>query len=141
MKQIWHMPFQIIIKSLKNKLGKKLVEAIERGLKYKASEYVEACENRDYFYKLFQETFHDYHAILTPASTGIAPKTLKQTGSPEFSTIWTYLGMPALSLPLLQGESGMPLGVQIIGEKFDDSRLLRTSNWLINKVKGSNNDK
>jgi Asp-tRNA(Asn)/Glu-tRNA(Gln) amidotransferase A subunit family amidase len=49
--------------------------------------------------------------------------------------------MPALSLPLLQGEGGMPLGVQIIGEKFDDSRLLRTSNWLINKVKGSNNDK
>ena len=133
--------FSDYYKKSKNKLGKKLVEAIERGLKYKASEYVEACENRDYFYKLFQETFHDYHAILTPASTGIAPKTLKQTGSPEFSTIWTYLGMPALSLPLLQGESGMPLGVQIIGEKFDDSRLLRTSNWLINKVKGSNNDK
>src|SRR5210317_752165 len=133
--------FSDYYKKSKNKLGKKLVEAIERGLKYKASEYVEACENRDYFYKLFEETFHDYHAILTPASTGVAPKTLKQTGSPEFSTIWTYLGMPALSLPLLQGESGMPLGVQIIGEKFDDSRLLRTSNWLINKVKGSNNDK
>ena len=49
--------------------------------------------------------------------------------------------MPALSLPLLEGENGMPLGIQIVGEKFDDSRLLRTSNWLINKVKGDSNDK
>ena len=48
--------------------------------------------------------------------------------------------MPALSLPLLEGENGMPLGIQIVGEKFDDSRLLRTSNWLINKVEGDNND-
>ena len=133
--------FSDYYKKSKNKLGKKLVEAIERGLKYKSSEYVEACENRDYFYKLFQETFQDYHAVLSPASTGVAPKTLKQTGSPEFCTIWTYLGMPALSLPLLEGESGLPLGVQIIGEKFDDARLLRTSNWLINKVKGDKNDK
>ena len=133
--------FSDYYKKSKNKLGKKLVEAIERGLKYKSSEYVEACENRDYFYKLFQETFQDYHAVLTPATTGVAPKTLKQTGSPEFCTIWTYLGMPALSLPLLEGENGMPLGIQIVGEKFDDSRLLRTSNWLINKVKGDSNDK
>jgi Asp-tRNA(Asn)/Glu-tRNA(Gln) amidotransferase A subunit family amidase len=76
--------------------------------------------------------------VLTPATTGVAPKGLKQTGSPEFCTIWTYLGMPALSLPLLEDKSGMPLGIQIVGEKFDDSRLLRTSNWLINKVKGTN---
>jgi Asp-tRNA(Asn)/Glu-tRNA(Gln) amidotransferase A subunit family amidase len=46
--------------------------------------------------------------------------------------------MPALSLPLLEDKSGMPLGIQVVGEKFDDSRLLRTSNWLINKVKGTN---
>ena len=43
--------FSDYYKKSKNKLGKKLVEAIERGLKYKSSEYVEACENRDYFYK------------------------------------------------------------------------------------------
>ena len=49
--------------------------------------------------------------------------------------------MPTLSLPLLKGEGDMPLGIQIIGEKFDDPRLLRTSNWLINKVKGLGNDK
>ncbi len=130
--------FSDYYKKSKSKLGKKLVEAIERGMKYKSQEYVEACENQNYYYKLFHEVFHDYHAVLTPASTGVAPKGLKQTGSPEFCTVWTYLGMPALSLPLFEDNDGMPLGIQIVGEKFDDSRLLRTSNWLINKVKGEN---
>ena len=133
--------FSDYYKKSKDKMGKKLLEAISRGFKYKSSEYVEACENRNYFYELFQETFQDYHAVLTPATTGIAPKSLKNTGSPEFCTVWTYLGVPTLSLPLLKGEGDMPLGIQIIGEKFDDPRLLRTSNWLINKVKGLGNDK
>jgi len=39
-----------------------------------------------------------------------------------------------LSLPLLSGEDGMPLGVQLVGPAGDDARLLRTANWLINKL-------
>ena len=120
----------------KSKLGKKLIEAIERGMKYKSRDYVEACENRDYFYKTFSEVFHDYHAILTPSTTGVAPKGLNYTGSPEFCTIWTYLGMPSISLPLLTGSNNLPLGVQIVGEKFDDPRLMRTANWLVKKYFG-----
>src|SRR6056300_1405290 len=132
--------FSDYYKGAKKKVGKKLVEAIERGMKYSAQQYIEACENRDYFYSLFHEVFHDYHAVLTPATTGVAPKGLKYTGSPEFCTVWTYLGMPALSLPLLSGSNNLPLGIQIVGEKFDDPRLLRTANWLMIKVKGGKND-
>ena len=82
--------FSDYYKNFKNKLGKELVKAIERGQNYKSRDYIEAVENRDYFYKIFSEVFNDYHAILTPASSGVAPKGLKSTGSPEFSTIWTF---------------------------------------------------
>ena len=78
--------------------------------------------------------FHDYHGVLTPASTGVAPEGLKSTGSPEFSTIWTYLGLPSISLPILEGSNNLPLGIQLVGEKLDDSRTLRTANWLIKKI-------
>ena len=125
--------FSDYYKNSKSKLGKKLIEAIERGQKYSSSDYVEAVENREYLYKLFSEVFADYHGILTPCSTGVAPKGLKSTGSPEFCTVWTYLGMPSISLPILKGSNNLPLGVQLIGEKLDDSRLMRTANWLINK--------
>ena len=127
--------FSDYYKNSKNKLGKELVKAIERGQNYKSRDYVEAVENRDYFYKIFSEVFNDYHGILTPASSGVAPKGLKSTGSPEFSTIWTFLGMPSISLPLLSGSNNLPLGVQVVGEKFDDARLMRTANWIMKKNK------
>ena len=127
--------FSDYYKNSKNKLGKELVKAIERGQNYKSRDYVEAVENRDYFYKIFSEVFNDYHGILTPASSGVAPKGLKSTGSPEFSTIWTFLGMPSISLPLLSGSNNLPLGVQLVGEKFDDARLMRTANWIMKKNK------
>ena len=127
--------FSDYYKNYKNKLGKELVKAIERGQNYKSRDYVEAVENRDYFYKIFSEVFNDYHAILTPAASGVAPKGLKSTGSPEFSTIWTFLGMPSISLPLLSGSNNLPLGVQVVGEKFDDARLMRTANWIMKKNK------
>ena len=127
--------FSDYYKNFKNKLGKELVKAIERGQNYKSRDYIEAVENRDYFYKIFSEVFNDYHAILTPAASGVAPKGLKSTGSPEFSTIWTFLGMPSISLPLLSGSNNLPLGVQLVGEKFDDARLMRTANWIMKKNK------
>jgi Asp-tRNA(Asn)/Glu-tRNA(Gln) amidotransferase A subunit family amidase len=68
--------------------------------------------------------------VLTPSSAGVAPKGLKSTGSPEFCTIWTYMGLPSISLPLLVGENNLQLGVQLIGDKLDDLRLLGVANWL-----------
>ena len=121
-------------KNYKKQMGAKLIEAIERGLNYKSSEYAEALEYRDFIYNDFKEVFHDYHGVLTPASTGVAPEGLKSTGSPEFSTIWTYLGLPSISLPILEGSNNLPLGIQLVGEKLDDSRTLRTANWLIKKI-------
>jgi len=36
----------------------------------------------------------------------------------------------------MTSESGLPIGVQVVGAKGDDARLLRTANWLMNAVKG-----
>jgi Asp-tRNA(Asn)/Glu-tRNA(Gln) amidotransferase A subunit family amidase len=53
-----------------------------------------------------------------------------------FCTIWTYLGVPAVTLPLLQSEAGLPIGVQLVGRRGNDARLLRTARWLVRKVDG-----
>jgi len=119
----------------KKKIGKKMIEAIERGLSYKAKDYAEAVDQMAIIYDTFKEAFHHYHAIITPATTGYAPKGLSYTGSPEFCTTWTYLGMPAITLPLIEGSAKLPLGVQLVGEKLDDTRLLQTANWFLKKIK------
>src|SRR2546426_242728 len=75
-----------------------------------------------------------YDAILTPAAPGTAPRGLASTGEPIFSTLWTLCGMPAVSVPLMQGENGLPLGVQLVGPRDGDARLLRTARWLVGRV-------
>ena len=122
--------FQKFYKDSKNKLGKKLVEAIERGYKYSAGQYTEAKDFMEQSYRSYSEVFEDYHGVITPASTGVADKGLKFTGSPEFCTVWTYMGLPSISLPLLTGENNLPLGVQLVGNKLDDLRFLGVANWL-----------
>ena len=67
--------------------------------------------------------FEDYHGIITPSSTGVADKGLKSTGSPDFCKKWTYLGFPAISLPLLTGQNDLPLGIQLVGDKLDDLKI------------------
>ena len=122
--------FQLYYKKYKKKLSKEMVSAIERGLKNSATEYAEAIDFMKRSYDSYKEVFEDYHGVLTPASSGVAPKGLGNTGSPEFSTVWTYLGLPSISLPLLTGKNDLPLGIQLIGDKHDDLRFLGVANWV-----------
>ena len=122
--------FRLYYKKYKKKLSKEMVSAIERGLKNSATEYAEAIDFMKRSYDSYKEVFEDYHGVLTPASSGVAPKGLGNTGSPEFSTVWTYLGLPSISLPLLTGKNDLPLGIQFIGDKHDDLRFLGVASWI-----------
>lgn len=115
----------------REKLSSMLCEMIERGQKVTAVDYNLALEQIPKLKTVLDEFMLEYDAILTPATTGEAPAGLDSTGSPVFCTPWTFCGMPSVSLPLLQGEQGLPVGVQLVASKGDDARLLRTANWLV----------
>lgn len=82
------------------------------------------------------EVFDRYDAILTPSAAGEAPAGLAATGDPAFCTLWTLCGTPAITLPLMEGPGGLPIGVQLVGRRGDDARLLRTAAWLARFVDG-----
>ena len=107
---------------------------LERGRAIKACDYIEALERVPGLVAALDEILLEYDAILTPAATGEAPLGLDSTGSPVFCTPWSLCGMPAVSVPVLQGEAGMPLGAQLVASREDDARLLRTANWLAARV-------
>ena len=121
---------QVYYKKDKTKLSKELRDAISRGLKYSGKEYADAIDFMKQSYESYKEVFEDYHGIITPSSSGVADKGLKSTGSADFQKVWTYLGLPAISLPLLTGENDLPLGLQLVGDKLDDLRFLGTASWL-----------
>jgi Asp-tRNA(Asn)/Glu-tRNA(Gln) amidotransferase A subunit family amidase len=117
-----------------DKLSASLKELIERGRNVKAVDYIKSLARIPVVTEALDEIFDRYDAILTPAVAGAAPG-LESTGSPMYCTLWSYCGMPAISLPLLQAGNGLPVGVQLVGRVGDDARLLRTARWLIESVK------
>jgi Asp-tRNA(Asn)/Glu-tRNA(Gln) amidotransferase A subunit family amidase len=119
----------------KDKLSESLRGQIERGRRVRAVEYNHALGRVPARNTVLQELFEQrFEAILTPATTGTAPRGLDSTGSPVFCTFWTLCGLPAITLPLMRGANGLPLGVQLVGRRGGDARLLRTARWLIEQV-------
>jgi Asp-tRNA(Asn)/Glu-tRNA(Gln) amidotransferase A subunit family amidase len=114
----------------RDKLSARLREIIEHGQQVLAADYIRALARIPLLNVSLDEIFKQYDAILTPATPGEAPLGLESTGSPVFCTAWTLLGTPAITLPLLQGANGMPIGVQLVGLRGNDGRLLRTARWL-----------
>jgi Asp-tRNA(Asn)/Glu-tRNA(Gln) amidotransferase A subunit family amidase len=113
-----------------------LRELIERGRTHKALGYAQALAGATQMRGYLNEVFDEFDAILTPAAPGEAPQGLAATGNPIFCTLWTYLGLPAVTLPLLSSEAGLPIGVQLIGRIGNDARLLRSANWLAQTLGG-----
>ena len=122
--------FSVYYKKYKSKLSKFMQSAIIKGNKYSAKEYAEAIDFKKQSYGSYQEVFEDYHGVITPSSPGVAPKGLTNTGTAEFNKVWSYLGTPCISLPLLEGENKLPLGVQLVGDRYDDHRFLGVAKWL-----------
>lgn len=117
-----------------DKLSKKTTDLIMEGRQILAADYLAALDWVEVLNAGLEEIFERYDAIVTPAALGEAPRGLETTGDPAFCTLWTLCGTPSITLPLLQGESGLPVGVQLVGPRLQDGRLLRTAQWLMRHV-------
>jgi len=114
----------------RDRLSASLQGQIERGRKVTAVDYRRALERREEICASLDTLLGRFDAILTPAALGTAPLGLEATGDPVMCTLWTFTGQPAISLPLLHGANGLPIGVQLVGRRDDDARLLRLAQWL-----------
>ena len=122
----------------RDRLSEPLRALLARGREVRAIDYQRAIAQIRPIHESFLELFEQrYDAILTPAAAGGAPKGLASTGDPSFCTLWTLCGMPAVSVPLLQSANGLPIGVQLVGPRDGDARLLCTARWLAARVAAS----
>jgi Asp-tRNA(Asn)/Glu-tRNA(Gln) amidotransferase A subunit family amidase len=71
-------------------------------------------------------TFHqlaaEVDACITLTAPGAAPVGLGWTGDPTFVVPGSMLGVPAITLPVLQ-DGGLPLGLQLLGFAHRDAAL------------------
>jgi amidase len=71
-----------------------------------------------------------FDAVLTVPATGEAPHGLGFTGDPMFCALWSFLGLPAIMLPMGHSPKGLPLGLQLVAPYRQDGGLLHTARWV-----------
>ena len=117
----------------RDRLSASLRGQIERGRATPVTEHRAAVASIPLLRAALDALFDGFDAIVTPASLGTAPLGLGHTGDPLMCTLWTLLGLPALSLPLLRGANGLPLGVQLVGRFDGDGPLLAAATALMSR--------
>jgi len=103
-------------------------EFFEWGATIAADEYERAIRERLRLIAAFNEWAAPYDAILTPPVVGEAP-VRATTGDPRFCSRWTFVGAPAVVIPTGLGPAGLPLGLQLVGARGSDRRLLGAAAW------------
>src|SRR5271163_58914 len=103
---------------------------IEGGQKLSLDEFRAAWREADRMRAAAQDWAGGFDAILTLPAPGQAPRTLASTGDAIFNGLWTVLHMPCLTLPAGEGPDGLPVGIQLVGRRHDDRRLIDVGLWV-----------
>ena len=80
------------------------------------------------------EVFARFDLLLAPSAPGEAPEGLDATGDPLFNRMWTLLHVPCITLPIGAGPKGLPLGIQLIGAKGEDGKLIAGTAWAWDRL-------
>lgn len=102
--------------------------ALAEGDAIAGADYERALKKRESWQRDLARFLDGYDALLTPPAAGEAPEA-GSTGDPAFCTLWTLLGVPAISIPTGLGRQGLPLGLQIVGNPGESNHLLASALW------------
>lgn len=124
----------------RDQLSAVTLDAIDKGKAILARDYIAALDWPKLLNTVLDEIFERCDAIICPATPTSAPEGLSSTGSSIYNGLWTLCGVPVVTLPLFEDSNGMPMGLQLVGRKGNDARLLRTARWLMNEIKATSGE-
>jgi len=104
-------------------------DIIQDGLRISKEEYQEALEKQSRETREFDTWMESYDILITLATADEAPIGLTTPDIPDASLIWTYLGLPIATLPVLKGSNSLPIGVSVVTRKYHDKLLLDFLNF------------
>jgi amidase len=107
------------------------------------AQYLEALHQRDQSMIAWERFFDTWDALLCPPSM-VSAFPHCETGSPlqvdgrdteywlvsSHSTLFNYTGHPAVVLPYTRDRDGLPIGVQLVGKRWDEARLVGMARFL-----------
>ena len=107
---------------------------IEQGQKISRQDYIAGWRRIDECRALLPAVFEGFDVLLAPCVHGEAPKGLASTGDGTMQAIWTALHTPSMTLPTHRGPNNLPVGIQLVGQRYDDDRLFACARWIWEKI-------
>jgi len=116
-----------------------LVQMAELGMTYSGGDVVKAMNNRRKICDIFHNYFKDYDILVTPATavpafklgmmypSKINGKSVSPTGWQPFSFPFNLTGHPTATIPCGWSSEGLPIGMQIVGKRYDELTVLQVS--------------
>lgn len=96
--------------------------------------YLKALRAKALIRQAFDRAFTKYDVILGPVAPTSAPKLGAFTGDPigayqgDIYTVSANLaGLPAISIPCGKDKAGLPIGLQLMGDRFQEKKIIRTA--------------
>jgi aspartyl-tRNA(Asn)/glutamyl-tRNA(Gln) amidotransferase subunit A len=124
--------------SRRQEYGEDVIRMLEKGQEITAVKYINALHKwRQEIKNAFLKAMSEYDALLVPTTNIPAPFLNQKEVNIEGKTIEVYLslsklttvfditGLPALNIPAGFVDSKLPVGVQLVGRPFDESRMLK----------------
>jgi Asp-tRNA(Asn)/Glu-tRNA(Gln) amidotransferase A subunit family amidase len=115
-------------------ISPKLSRCIALGMDMPHQDYLAAIALGESCRARLPAVFEGLDILLAPCVQGEAPVGLDSTGDPGFQAIWTILHVPTLSLPTHSGPNGLPVGIQLVGRRYDDQRLFACAKWASERL-------
>src|SRR5437870_7320513 len=109
--------------------GPELRKLVRKGLPISASAYVGANRARPAVSADVMELLAAHDPLLSPTAPAPAPEGLASTGDASLCAPWSFVGVPAVSLPSGLGASGLPLAIQLVQAAGAEARLLSVAAW------------
>lgn len=112
----------------RGQLTPNLNAALDEGRTITGQRFREAQTARAQALAQFTNWLGAFDAVLAPSAPGPAPHGLTTTGDPSCCTLWSFLGFPAISLPVGR-VGGLPVGLQLAAPQGRDDALLAVAAW------------
>lgn len=107
------------------KLSERLAEISTRTV----ADYVLAQRRRPTLVAALEAALEGIDIALTPSTPAPPPRDTTQTGDASFQMVWSYSGLPTISLPTGVDANGLPTAIQLVGHRWRDGELLAFARW------------
>jgi aspartyl-tRNA(Asn)/glutamyl-tRNA(Gln) amidotransferase subunit A len=127
----FHQVLQAEYATNPNKFGAKVQSDLSKGVKISHHSYKKAKQKREECFLQRQKLFQEVDILLTPTTPMVAPLIDADAKiyrlNQRFMLPFSFLGLPAISLPCGQSTQGLPIGLQLVGNSYTEALILRVA--------------